>query len=239
MENKLFIPSKECTPDENGLIADHLNFNKRHGMEGMVAVLHKRKDGFREILPPTHNHIVMNGRKWVMQACMDQNYPESTTSQKDYTLNWFGVGSGGTLTNSPNIPLDTADTVSGLTSILRIKPNTVESANEYLYSTSNNRKRLKCYGPNDDDPYKTIVEMNYNTNNSEVMMLLQLELDYDDCPLTSENISVAINELGLYASPKPTETGHKSSSVLFSRYCRPTIYKTAGDAYLFMWYIYF
>ena len=162
----------------------------------------------------------------------------SDLSQKDWTLNWFAVGKGGATTASPNVPLDTSDAVTGLTSILTIKPNTVSTDNGYLYNDSTRRKRLKCNPLTaDENPGQTIVEMNFNTTTSEVMMLLQLEVDYDDCPYAETEVSVGINELGLYASPNTNI--NSSSCLLFSRYCRPTIYKTSGDAYLFMWYIYF
>lgn len=235
MSDKLFIPSKYCTSEENAQIADHLDFNRRHGMEGMVSVLHMRKDGFREILPPTHNHIVLTGRRWVMQAVTKRAF-SSSIDQKNWTIEWFGVGSGGALASSPNVPLDTSDTVTGLSKILDIKPTTIPTGKEHLYTTSTgtHRKRIKC---SNTSPYDSEISMSYNSSTSEVMMLLNLELDYDDCPYDNTQASVSINELGLYAAS--TKETNSVSTLLFSRYTRPTIYKTSGDAYLFMWYIYF
>lgn len=241
MSDKLFIPSEYCTKKENSLIRDHLNFNMGNRMEGMVSVLHMRKDGFREILPPTHNHIVCVGRRWVMQAVTNRPYVNPSTNetvvdQKDWTIEWFGVGDGGALASSPNVPLDTPDSQLGLGHIIDIKPETVPSGMSHMYTTNENthRKRIKCSGTS---PYNSIIQMGYNESTSEVMMLVQLELGYDDCPYGTSQASVAINELGLYASPSVSTSG--TSCVLFSRYTRPTIYKTSGDAYLFMWYIYF
>lgn len=227
--SKLFIPSKYCTEEENHAIKDQIHLSENNGMQGYVAVIHETKDGKREILPPTHNHIVLTGRRWVMQSCMHQNFSQSV-QQKDWRIYWFGVGNGGALAATPAIPLDTADTVTDLTSKIRIKPLSLGSSTSDKYSDDTYKKAF----------YSTtgeIAELSYSESRGEVMMLLQLQLNYDDCPYEDPNLSASINELGIYISPTNLTT--VTDYCLFSRYCRPTIYKTNGDSYTFLWYIYF
>lgn len=229
MSKELFIPSKYCTEKENRQIKDYLNLSRKNdgNMEGMVAVIHETKDGKRELLPPTHNHIVLTGRRWVMQACMNQNFNE-TVQQKDWVMQWFGVGSGGTVAATPGIPLDTADITTDLSNPVNIRPTTPSDPG--LYNNDKLRKLLYTTTGN-------WVEMSYSEARGEVMMLAQLQLGYDDCPYASDELSVPINELALYASP--SSLASETKFLLFSRYCRPTLYKTQGDSYLFLWYIYF
>jgi hypothetical protein len=230
--SKLFIPSPYLTNKENDQIADRLDLNRKNNpgsLQGEVAVLHETKDGKRELLPPTSNHIVLCGRRWLMQAGMNQNY-NSTIQQKDWTVYWFGVGSGGALDSAPAIPLDTADNTTDLLNPIIIQPTSNNTGG--IYSSDGYKKNL--YRADTDTNW---VSMIYSETRGEVMMLAQLQLTYDDCPYTSANMAASINELGLYASASSAVT--ETNWVLFSRYCRPTIFKTSGDSYSFLWYVYF
>ena len=195
-------------------------------MRGYVFGLHETLDGKKEVIDFNPNHIVLSGRKWLMQRAIGSSMAE-TPLQSEYFINWFGVGSGGANSSDILTPLYTPDQQDALN-----KPIKIYSAyNEgYSYSSDGYRKTFQKFdGKN--------AQMRYDDINSEVVALFYLVLDFNDCPYQMPYLGVSINELALYTSP--SENADEEDYIMFSRYCLPTKHKTNIDKFVFMWYIYF
>lgn len=194
-------------------------------MRGYVYGIHETTDGKKELFHD-HNHIVLTGRKWIMQRAVGGSLG-ATPGQHEWILNWFGCGEGGANSADPLNPLYTSDQQEDL-----IKPITILNnySADFKYADDGKKKSLQKFnGIN--------AQMKYDTINSEVVALFHIILDYADCPYELPYMGVKINELALYASP--TGDASEDEFVMFSRYCFPTKYKSFKDKYTFLWYIYF
>lgn len=212
-------------------IEDSLKAVEKTQMRGYVYGIHETKDGLKEYLDLSHNHIVMNGRKWLMQRAvggsMDSEIIDNVNPPHSWIINWFGVGDGGANSSDPFKPLYTPDITEDLVSPIKI--HNVYSE-EFRYSYDGYKKTFRQFnGIN--------AQMKYDDINSEVVALYHLVLDYDDCPYQLPNLGMKISELGLFISPSTNDS--ETNFILFSRYCMPTKYKSYNDKYTFLWYIYF
>jgi hypothetical protein len=64
--------------------------DQKHEMKGHVFVLHETRGGKREFLDDDHNHIVLTGRRWLMQRALGMDFSEDVR-QSSWTLRWFGL----------------------------------------------------------------------------------------------------------------------------------------------------
>lgn len=231
----LFIPSRFISDEYNSIIHNSLRRNEekieaedRNKMRGYVYGIHETKDGKKELFYQSHNHIVINGRRWLMQRAVGSSL-EETPNQHNYTICWFGLGEGGVSSTNPLNPLYTPDQTEELSSPIKIKGN--NTSYDYTYDSTGYKKTFK------KDEYGNNAQMSFSKVNSEVLALFTLIVDYDDCPYKVPNLGVKISEMGLYcaASEDPTE----EDFVLFSRYCLPLKFKSYSDKLSFLWFIYF
>ena len=224
--NALSIKENVTIKDEINRIEAELSKAQKTDMRGYVYAIHETKDGAKEVLNLNHNHIVINGRKWLMQKAIGSSLPD-TPGQHEWTINWFGLGEGGANSSDPLNPLYTPDQQEDLVAPIKIH-NTYYT--DYKYSDDGKKKTFKLFtGSN--------AQMKYDVINSEIVALFHLVVDYNDCPYELPNLGVKINELALYASPSKEPSCE--DFVMFSRYCLPTKYKSFNDKYTFLWYIYF
>jgi hypothetical protein len=235
--SELFIPSSYLTPEENSMIKHQLLSYSREQTEtlsetypylkGHVFTIKETRSGERTILDDDHNHIVLTGRRWLMQRALGADF-DLNIRQSSWTLNWFGLGKGGAPSATPFTPLDTPDQATDLTSPIKIYNGATYTG--FSYADDGYKKTYDKIGD-------VQAEMKFDMANAEVLMLFHLKVEFDDCPYSMPDLGCSISELGLYASPNALSTC--SEFVMFSRYTRPTIYKTHDDKYTFLWYIYF
>ena len=236
----LFIPSNNLSDYYNSLLKDKLlsdNYKYKHNhtittsdnqndnMHGYVYCIHETKDGKKELLDHDNNHIVLIGRKWLMQRAIGASI--NSDNQNDYFIRWFGIGNGGTNPSDPLNPLYTSDTKTDLSSPIKIYNSYSEG---YNYSDNGFKKSFKKYN-------NINAQMKFDTTTNEVIALFHLVIDYNDCPYEAPKLGVSINELALYASP--SEKSSEENFIMFSRYCMPTKYKSSVDKYTMLWYLYF
>lgn len=231
----LFIPSSFIPDEYNAVIHENLrrkeetlSLEDKTEMHGYVYCIHETRDGKKELLDHNHNHIVLNGRRWLMQRAVGSSMLE-TPDQHTYTLNWFGLGEGGANSSDPLNPLYTPDNTEELTAPIPIK-GSVETEG-FTYDLSGYHKTFQ----KDEDGRN--AQMTFSAVNSEALALFHLVVDYNDCPYTTPNLGVKISEMALYASP--TEERTETNFVMFSRYCMPIKYKSYSDKNIFLWFIYF
>lgn len=232
---ELFIPSnnKLITIHDNifmkekiSQIEGELSEQDKGSMRGYVFAIHETKDGKKELIDFNHNHIVICGRKWLMQRAVGSSMSE-TPNQHDWTISWFGVGQGGANSSDPLLPLYTPDQQEDLVAPMKIF-NTYYT--DYVYADEGRKKSFQqINGAN--------AQMKYDNINSEVVALFHLPVEFNDCPYELPNLGASINELALYAAPNNDPTCDEF--VMFSRYCLPTKHKSFNDKYTFLWYIYF
>lgn len=244
----IFIPSSVCSNKENNMIADRLNLlrkNDDHASDkGYVTIIKENRNGDREILLPENNHIVLNGRLWVMQKALNQNYSKSI-EWRQRNIFFFGCGCGGALQSNPLIPLDIADTDKELKQPLIIKPKQGLSAGGVTetgehYSDDGYKKNLHRNSTSPD-----WFQMNFSEARGEVLCLATLSLDFDDVPYEG-NTAPLINEFGLYCSDRSDSFPNTKLEPLipdeynlFTKYTRPSISKSNNDKLLINWYIFF
>ena len=231
----LFIPCSFISNEYNSIIHDNLRKNEeiitvedRHKMRGYVYGIHETKDGKKELFYHSHNHIVINGRRWLMQRAVGSSLTE-TPNQHNYTICWFGLGEGGVSDSNPLNPLYTPDQTEDLAAPIKIKGNT--TSYDYSYDNSGYKKTFK------KDENGNNAQMSFSKVNSEVLALFTLVLDYEDCPYKIPSSGAKISELGLYCAS--SENTDNNDFVLFSRYCLPLKIKTQKDKMTFLWFIYF
>ena len=194
---------------------------EKTNMRGYVFGLHETLDGKKELIDFNPNHIVLTGRKWLMQRAINASMDE-TPQQANYYINWFGIGSGGANSSDIMTPLYTPDQQESLNNPIKIYRSFQEG---FKYSSDGYRKTfLKFDNKN--------AQMKYDNVNSEVVALFHLILDFNDCPYEMPSLGVLINELALYASPSENED--ETNYIMFSRYCLPSKYKTNRDRYTFI-----
>ena len=232
--SELFIPSTVIPISDNVVMKEYIS-SKEHdlpssnkGTRGYVFAYHQTTDNPNkwELVDQDNNHIVLVGRRWLMQRAVGGSLTE-TPGQHQWIINWFSVGEGGANSSDPINVLYTPDQQEDLIAPIKIENIYIPG---YAYSDSGNKKTfIKHDGIN--------AQMKYDHINSEVLALYHLQLDYQDCPYDLPNLGVNINELALYASPNDLPTNDQY--VMFSRYCLPTKFKSFRDKYLFLWYIYF
>ena len=195
-------------------------------MRGYVYTIHETRDGKKELLGLDHNHIVLSGRKWLMQRAIGASMAD-TPNQHEWIIYWFGVGEGGANSSDPLNPLYTPDQQEDLVAPLRIQNNYYP---EFRYCDEGRKKTFKLFN-------NANAQMRYDNINSEVLALFHLVVDLNDCPYELPYLGVKINELALYVSP--TNDSSETEFLMFSRYCMPTKFKSFNDRYIFLWYIYF
>ena len=199
-------------------------------MRGYVYGIHEnRKTGIRESFRVNPNHIVINGRKWLMQRAVGGSIFGATPAEKphNWTINWFGVGNGGANSADPFTPFYTPDQQEELISPLKIFSRYRE---DFKYTKDGFKKTFEKHD-------NLNAQMRVDVINSEVVALFHLILDYDDCPYNQPYQGVQISELALYASA--SEDPDEKNFTMFSRYCMPTKFKSSDDKYTFLWFIYF
>lgn len=238
--SNLFIPSNNLSDYynlllKNKLLSDRYKYkheytyttsdNQHDNMSGYVYCIHETKDGKKELINDNNNHIVLVGRKWLMQRAIGASI--NADSQNDWFIQWFGIGNGGTNASDPLNPLYTSDTKTDLSSPIKIYNS---YSNGYTYSDNGYKKTFKKYNGNN-------AQMKFDTTTNEVIALFHLVVDYNDCPYEAPKLGVSINELALYASP--SENSSEENFIMFSRYCMPTKYKSNSDKLSFLWYLYF
>lgn len=229
----LFIPSNTISYNDNSIIRNEitniendLRAVEKTSIRGYVYTIHETRDGKKEFLGLDHNHIVITGRKWLMQRAVGGSLADTPT-QHEWIINWFGIGEGGANSSDPLNPLYTPDQQEDLIAPLTIQNNYYP---EYHYSDEGRKKTFKRFDMKN-------AQMKYDVINSEVVALFHLVVDLNDCPYELPYLGVKINELALYASP--TDESDETNFVMFSRYCMPTKFKSFNDRYTFLWYIYF
>lgn len=234
----VFIPSE--------LLNEHENSNLRAGimdiecklsavektkMRGYVCGIYENRDGRREVLDLDHNHIVLCGRKWLMQRAvggsMSEEIIEDVAPPHEWAIRWFGTGQGGANTSDAFSPFYTPDQQVDLIEPLKLF-RTYKT--DFKYADDGRKKTFEKYE-------HLNAQMKFDVINSEVVALFHLILDFDDCPYDAPYLGVKINELALYASP--SEDPDEKNFVMFSRYCFPTKFKSIDEKYTFLWYIYF
>ena len=231
----LFIPSSFIPDEFNSIIHENLRSQEdsletydKQFMRGYVYCIHETKNGKKELCNCGHNHIVINGRRWLMQKAIGSSMLE-TPGQHEYTLSWFGVGEGGANSSDPLNPLYTPDHTEDLVAPILVKG--VNVSDGYTYDISGYHKTFQ------KDEEGRNAQMSYSIVNSEVLALFHIILDYDDCPYAIPNLGVKISEMALYAAP--TEESSEKNFVMFSRYCMPLKFKSYQDKISYLWYIYF
>lgn len=234
----MFIPSELLDENENASLRDgitkvekQLNAVEKTQMRGYVCGIYENRDGRREVLDLDHNHIVLCGRKWLMQRAvggsMKSEIIEDVAPPHEWSIKWFGVGQGGANSSDVFSPFYTPDQQTDLISRLTIF-RTYKT--DFKYADQGRKKTFEKYdGVN--------AQMKYDVINSEVVALFHLVIDFDDCPYPEPYLGVKLNELALYASP--SEDPEEENFVMFSRYCFPTKFKSIDEKYTFLWYIYF
>lgn len=229
----LFLPSHELSYNDNCLVREELyniekdlNAQDKTQMRGYVYTIHETRDGKRELLGLDHNHIVLTGRRWLMQRAIGGSLAD-TPGQHEWIINWFGIGQGGANSSDPLNPLYTPDQQEDLVAPMIIQNNYYP---DYKYCDDGKKKTFKKFDMKN-------AQMKYDVINSDVLALFHLVVDLNDCPYELPYLGVKINELALYASP--TDDASEIEFVMFSRYCMPTKFKSFNDRYTFLWYIYF
>ena len=216
------------------LLADQSRFKDVHQltirdkekMSGYVYCIHETKNGHKELVSDDHNHIVLVGRKWLMQRAVGSSLDEN--NQCNWFINWFGLGCGGANTSDPLNPLYTPDNQLDLANPIKIHNNNYYEG--YTYTNDEYKKTFKKYN-------NTNAQLKYDPTTNEVVALFHLIVEYKDCPYEAPKLGVTINEMALYASP--TQNSNEENFVMFSRYCMPSKYKSYTDKYYFLWFIYF
>lgn len=231
----LFIPSRYISDEYNSIIHNSLRRNEeniqiedRHSMRGYVYGIHETKDGKKELFYHNHNHIVINGRRWLMQRAVGSSL-EDCNNQENYSICWFGLGEGGVNSSNPLLPLYTPDQTEELSAPIKIKGNNQSS--DYSYDINGYKKTFK------KDESGRNAQMSFSKVNSEVLALFTLIVDYDDCPYSVPNLGAKISEMGLYCAA--SENSSETDFVLFSRYCMPLKFKSYSDKLSLLWYVYF
>ena len=232
--SELFIPSSLVNEKDNSDFRNRIfnverqlsNVDKTY-IRGYVFGIHENtKTKHKEIVDLNHNHVVINGRKFIMQRAVGASLNE-TPGQHTWFINWFGVGCGGANSSDLFTPLYTPDQQEDLVAPILIHNVDYEG---YQYADNGFKKSLKQFdGKN--------AQMKYDVINSEVLALFHLVIDLNDCPYASPNLGVNINELALYAAP--TNNSDETEFTMFSRFCFQTKPKSNADRYTFLWYIYF
>ena len=231
----LFIPSSFILDEYNTIIhqdlrrkEEQIQLKDKTNMRGYVYAIHETKDGKKELLNHNHNHIVLSGRKWLMQRAIGASI-ESNKNYHNYSICWFGLGAGGVASHDPLNPLYTPDQIEDLKLPIQIKGSDPDSS--YVYDNSGYKKTFL------KDENGANAQMKYSSINSEVLALFHLVVDYNDCPYTAPNLGVKISEMGLYCAA--SENSSEDDFVLFSRYCLATKIKSQSDKLTFLWYVYF
>lgn len=156
---------------------DNVKVNESFGIQGHFKMTEVDTG---KVIVDKNNHIVINGRSWLMQKMFGMPLSSDVDSH-NWTPGWFSMGSGGCAVDTPFIPIWPTDTDDNLFS-----PEAFGTTNGQYCET--------------DNRFKLIDSISFPSNLSAK---LTMTLDYKD--LTDKYINEAgmfIGEIAEYTNTK-------------------------------------
>ena len=186
--------------------------------QGFVEIYEVKDNSEERKLLGKHNLVVYLGREWLVSRAINLNNVNINPT-KDSWINWFSVGTGGTLPGDPFDPISPANEDTNLDTIAGIS---TDATNAQLISGVYYKK-----------PFHDI-QFEQDHENSDSWLLSRITTILKSTDAIDEQLS----EAGLYTSESDIG-GYSGPFYLFSRVTFPTIYKTSNRQLIFVWYLYF
>jgi len=192
--------------------------DERHP-RGWVEIYEVDENG-NEKLHAKSNLVVYVGRETIAQRMLGLTNTASS-STKDETISWIGIGSGGVNVGDPFNPSPPVATDTDLAVPVQISATDLSCAD--LQGGFYYKKPIESIEFEQDT---------YN-NNSWLIAKTISRISLSDC------VDEHISEAGLFTSEGGTIAGYGGPFHLFSRVTFPTVVKTNTRQLLFIWYLYF
>jgi len=189
-----------------------------------------------ELLANEENLVVLNGREFIAQKVLGyhSDLTDSVTNYKDYRVEYFGIGTGGTTGNPPST-VGPFDNDTELTQRVKISNTGVSTeTNNYKYIDSGYLKRIRSDGSSNVVP--ETHEINTATGTEEVIKFTSIQYIMFIQETEPADKPVKFNEAGLYAvkyvNDKPTD-----EKILFARFTTLDKYLDLKDGLRIEWNI--
>jgi len=191
-------------------LRDAVSFTKPKGYVQIFE--HNKRTNCFKLLNGGNNHIVYTGREWLPQRVFNVNR-DPAIHANEWSVYWFGLGTGGATMDDPFNPLEVQLTDEEL-----VNPIVIDASNP-TYADGGKK------APFDD------VQILQDPDENNKYLLAQI-----DITITAAT-GDKVNECGLYISEshEPTAT----TFVLFARYTFSTVELTDDRDILFRWKVWF